>query len=182
MQRGRSPFDLIKGAMNMGLLLGFFNIIKFVVMVVGIGSVSLTSLANAMTLAVPLVLFLLMRRYRKMAGNEALGISTMWSFGTTLTLFGSMLSGVVEYLYYARINPQFIATQMENAKSLIGEVATTGGDSVITQLSEAMGQIGAPTAIQMVMQSIWLSFILGSVLSLILAPIVVAVCKREVKK
>lgn len=182
MQVDNSPFGLIKDAMSIGLILGCFNVIKFGIMVIGIDSVSLTSLSNAMTLAVPLVLFLLMRRYRRMPGNEVLGFSNLWSFGSLLALFGSMLSGVFEYIYYAYINPQYIATQMENAKTLLSEVTATSGEAMVSALSGSIELIGTPTAIEMVVQSIWLSFITGSLLSLVLSPIVVTLCRREEKK
>ncbi len=183
MEKESSPFDMIKVAMNMGLLLGLYNIVKFLLTVMGVQNETLSLLANVLTLAVPLVAILLMRSYRNSpAGGDWLGISKMWSFGTMLFLFASLVSGIVEYSYLTYIDPQFLAVQMENAKALLREMAATDNDGLLSMLSGSVDGVSIPTAIEYVVQSIWTSFFMGAVLSLVLAPIVVFIGRRENRK
>lgn len=177
MTTDNTPLDIVKGAMQLGTYLGVYNIVKFFVMVAAPESNLNALLSNVLTLAVPVIAYRLMKRYRdSIEITPKLNVTTMWTFGTLLFLFSAMLSGIVEYVYYEFLNPEFLSSQMTNAINLLTNTELGISSEVTSTLKDSFDSQGVPSSIDMVVQTIWVNTILGAFLSLFLS---LLVCRKR---
>lgn len=163
--------SIARYAMEYGVYFGIYLILKFVLMTFGVGSLIASFFSEILLIALPFVLYYIMLRYKKQEPENA-HFSQLWMFGIFLFFFASLLSGIVEYVYYRYINPTYIEMQMAALLDLIEEITQAQNSEMLQIMRTGLEKGGAPSPIEMVFQTIWTNVFLGSLLSIIVALIV----------
>ena len=112
-----------------------------------------------------------MLRYHRENGYIS-GFSLLWMMGIMLFFFASLICCVPEYIFYQYINPDYVANAMQQSLKLIDELGIIKQEEVLDAYRETVEKGGVPTAIQMIMSSMWSNVFFGSLLAIIVAPFV----------
>lgn len=152
-----------------GVLMGVYLTALFFASVFALGRPLVGGIATVMILAVPVMLFMLLRRtWRRDRGMTL--FSGLWMQGIMTFLCGGLLSGVVAFVYLKWINPGWLAEQV---RAMVDLYRSIDGGALIADTLETMLTRGLlPSAIQMVIQMLWLEIFTGSILSLIVTALV----------
>jgi len=154
-----------------GLWAGAYFTATFLLQTVGSGSVFAMLLGNLMVLAVPFVLFGLLRRHFRDTDCRA-SFSEVWMHGIMIFLCGSLILALATFVYLKFIDPGFIyretARLVEAYRSLDSEMAA----GMAGTLSDALHTHSLPSAIQCAISFMWLGGFSGSMLSLIEAALI----------
>lgn len=138
-------------------------------------------LAIMLLLMLPVVLFVMQRRYAvKM--NGIIDVSSLWMLGLMISLCGSLICGAVTYMWLNFIEPAFIYDQVQGAIEVWRSVPEMQNDSFVNDMQIAIEKGLLPSAIEFVMNMILLTTFFGSMVSLLLAGIVRFLLKCENKK
>lgn len=164
--------------MEYGIYLGIFLAVKFVVTTQSTRFVALNVLSQLLLVALPFVVYGLMKRYQNEEEGRA-GFSQLWLFGIFLFFFGSLLSGVVEYVFYRFIDPLYLNRLISSALDAMAALIQVQDSPFLQMMREGLEKGGAPSAIEMVYQTILSNVFFGSLLSILLAWIVSR--KRKIK-
>ncbi|WP_455498846.1 DUF4199 domain-containing protein [Coprobacter sp.] len=170
--------SIARYAMEYGVYFGLYLIVKFVLTTFSINNFVANFASEVLLIAIPFFLYFIMRHYKKQDGGNV-RFSQLWMFGIFLFFFASLLSGVVEYVYYRYINPTYIETQMAAVLDLIEKMTQTQNSETLKMMREGLAKGGAPSPIEMVFQTIWANVFFGSLLSIIVALIVAR--KKKIK-
>lgn len=178
MSKYKSPYR--RGA-DEGFLFGLYLIVLFLAMTGAERHGLLGLVTMVLAIGVPFIIYALLRRtYRQEGGTTTL--SSLWMQGIMIFLCGSMLSGVVAYIYMRYIDPSFL---LRNARSAIEVYESLDNPSAreIARGMETLIEHGAlPTPIQIVFQSIWSAVLSGSLLSLVTGLIVRSTGNRRLRQ
>lgn len=152
-----------------GLWMGLYLSALFFASAFAVGRTLVGALATGMIIAVPVILFLLLRRtWRR---DEGLSLfSGLWMQGIITFLCGGLISGVVAFAYLRWVNPSWLADQVRAMISLYSSIE--GGAVIADTLSTMLDRHLLPSPIQMVIQMLWLEIFSGSILSLIVTALV----------
>lgn len=172
--------SMIHYAMEYGTWLGALLILKFLTVIVPGGFVT-HFLFIAVMIAIPVVFFYLVRLYASKVPYSPYLFSQLWSFGILIALFGSMLSGIVEYACLQYVVPDFLPRMVASLKEALSalEVPQDGQRAqVLAGMKVYLANLEVPTAIEFVMQEIITCIFFGSLFSVLVSPIV-ATLKRK---
>ncbi|MCM1336133.1 MAG: DUF4199 domain-containing protein [Candidatus Amulumruptor caecigallinarius] len=152
-----------------GLWMGLYLSALFFASAFAVGRTLVGALATGMIIAVPIILFLLLRRtWRR---DEGLSLfSGLWMQGIITFLCGGLISGVVAFAYLRWVNPGWLADQVRAMIALYSSIE--GGAVIADTLSTMLDRHLLPSPIQMVIQMLWLEIFSGSILSLIVTALV----------
>lgn len=151
-----------------GLIMGLYMSVAFVLQAVVLGRPSVLSLVSgAMVLGIPVLAYALLRRgYREHPAQRQ--FSTVWMHGITIFICGSLILGLVQYVYMRFVQPGFIASMVqmvaETYKSMPGEDYQHMGEVMQRIVDKHM----LPTPISFTFSMIWLVSFVGSLLSFVL--------------
>lgn len=159
---------LMRCAMQYGVYLGLFFILMFASMVGAIYEPMFNTLAVLLMLAVPFLLYNFMKRYQNQMAGVRISFIQFWVFGIFLFLFASLLSGIVHYIYYQYINPNFTQMQVASLVQQLDTLESLKNSPLAAQLKSMLDEIKTPTSIEMVIQSIWSNVFWGSLLSIVI--------------
>ena len=156
--------DMNRHAMNYGAIMGVLFSLNF--LVTTIKSVAFLQYLFIVVIIYCAYRFLVHCRENVMGGVISYG-SALW-YVMQLFMCGSLISALVRYVFYSYIKPDFLQNQLnETMQALQGtSMADLISGEVYQQTVEMM------TPLNMSLQSIWLNFMLGLLLGLILAGIV----------
>lgn len=169
--------SLLMYSMEGGVWLGLYLVLRFVCSVAGTLSPLFDALALVLLVGTPFVLYYIMLRYHRQ--NDYLsGFSLLWMMGIMLFFFASLISAIPEYIYYQYINPDFIANAMSQSMELIENMGLMKNDEAYKQMQQLVEEGTAPTALQMIMSSMWSNVFFGSLLSIVVAPFVLRKKKK----
>ena len=157
------------GAEN-GLIFGLYLSAIFFTCIYGNSSFMISFLGLVMFLAVPLVIFAFMRRYH-VTYPETSTFSNLWTLGTATYLFGSLICGIVTYIWLQYITPDFIVNQAKMALATDEQIPEFKNHEFTSMLRKAISDKMLPSPIMIVFQLIWATLTAGVVTSLILAPL-----------
>lgn len=160
---------LFQFAAENGISCGLYLSAIFLIVIYGNTSFMLSTIGLAMTFAIPLVLFRYMRKFYLQQEDTA-GFSQLWTLGTLSFLCGSMICATVSYIWLEYITPNFIYEQAQASLAAYEQVAELKNNELTIALRNAIENKDLPTAIEFVIQMLWLSFSAGVILSMILAP------------
>lgn len=160
------PKTLQEYAMRFGTMMGIFWIIKFSFLPMGFKIPLLQLLFIFMTLFVPILGYIYIRRYRERYCNGELPFLRALVFSMYMYFFASLLTAVAHYIYFRFIdNGYLIGTymeQLENMKStLTGDI-----EASIDQLIQNLETINSMSAFQFTMQLIFQNIFYGILLSI----------------
>lgn len=154
--------------MEYGAYFGLFLILKFLISTQSIQSALMNLIAYILTFALPFILFFIMRHYKR-SNYDGIRVPQLWSLGIMLFFFASLLSGLAAYIYYQYIDPALLDTQYQLSIKAIEFFQKDTPTDTIKSVLQLMKETGAPTPMQMVLQTIWVNVFFGTFLSAILA-------------
>jgi hypothetical protein len=146
------PMTLQQHAMRFGTLMGLFWILKFILLPVGFTIPLLQLLFLLLTLFVPILGYIYVRKYRERECGGELNFLQAFAFTSLMYLFAIVLVAMAHYIYFRFIDNGFIVNtcleQLENIKySVSGEMETS-----VDQMIEALNLAGALSPKQIMFQ------------------------------
>lgn len=164
----QSPYR--RGAED-GLIFGIYLTVLFYATVLSQQFPLLGFPALIMIAGVPVVIFMMMKRYAVRLG-AASSFSMLWMQGLVIFACGSTIACAMLYIYLRWINPDFFSSQFEYLATLKIDEST----EFLSQSKEMARQIldagMIPRAIDMVIEFILLGVVSGSLLSMVLSAII----------
>ena len=156
-----------KYAADYGSILGGYIALFFILDFFFSGN-SFVNVLNTMGfLGTPVVCYFLSKQYRDKAWGGYIRYGQVWSFGTWLFLFASLLMSVLYYVRYQFLQPDYIA-ETYNQALIVAEQMNYSKKQMDMLISN-----GVPTAIQLVLVYLWIYIIGGAFLFLFISPLVV---------
>ncbi len=95
---------MVNCAMNFGIVVGMYYIVKFCLFPLGLHSVMASLLFLGLTVVVPFFVFLLVKRYRAQYCGGKLEFTRALAFSVLTMGFGALLAAVAHYIYFAYID------------------------------------------------------------------------------
>jgi hypothetical protein len=127
-------------------------------------------------LGFPYMLWVMMRIYRDRHHQGVIDFPTAWVLGIYIIFFASLPEGLVKYIYFHYLNPDYIATQMTQIADLFAKLARETQDPSVVEFSRMYAESAVPSSIQMVFQGIFNNLFFGAFGSAI-----AALCARRLK-
>ena len=160
------PNTLQEHAMRFGTMLGFFWILKFSFLPMGFKIPLLQLLFIFMTLFVPILGYIYIRKYRERYCGGELSFLRGLVFSIYMYFFASLLTAAAHYIYFRFIDNGYLLgtymEQLENLKSsLTGDMETS-----IDQLIQNLDIIASMSSLQLTLQLIFQNIFYGILLSL----------------
>ena len=171
MQDDSNGKPIVTYAMEYGIYLGIFLTVKFAVTTQSARWAALNVLSPFLLAALPCLVYGLRRRFRNRMQGQA-GFSHLWLFGILLFFFGSLLSGVAEYVFYRFIDPLYLQQLIASVLDTLGTLSRMQDSPFLEMMRQGLEKGGAPSAIEMVYQTILSNLFFGSLLSMLLAWVV----------
>ena len=159
-------------AMEGGVWLGLYLVIRFICGVAGMYIPLLNTVAMLMFVGTPFVLYRILMQFHKQNGFLS-GFALLWMMGIMLFFFASLISCVPEYIFYQYINPNYIAEAAAESLKLLEEMGLMQDEATTSEMRKMLSSDAVPSAIQMVMSTMWANVFFGSLLSIVVAPFVV---------
>jgi len=160
------PKTLQEHAMRFGTMMGIFWIIKFSFLPMGFKIPLLQLLFIFMTLFVPILGYIYIRKYRERYCGGELSFLRGWVFSLYMYFFASLLTAAAHYIYFQFIDNGYLTgtymDQLENLKAtLTGDLETS-----VDQLIQNLESIASMSSLQLTMQLIFQNIFYGAILSL----------------
>lgn len=95
---------MINYAMNFGVVMGVYNIVKFCLFPLSLHSTMAALLFLGLTLVVPFLVFQLVKRYRDQYCGGQIDFTRALTFSVLTMVFGALLASVAHYVYFAFID------------------------------------------------------------------------------
>ncbi len=160
---------LLKGAMNYGLIMGIYWVIKYLFFIFSVSVPSLNLIYWLLSFAVPFIAYHMTKKYKQDIGGQ-IGFFHAWRFGTMLYFFAALIVSLEYFVFYQFIAPpDFIA-------NAIGQIVEVLKDSNMdTEVINTFASIRI-SPIQMAIQGIFNNVFYGIILSI---PVAAIVCKNN---
>lgn len=166
-QQPRNP--IVHNGARGGLILGLFFLVLFYASVYGVNNYFLSIVGIAAFLSVPFVAYRILRR-SYVSGGCRMQFAGVWLEGILMFLFGALILSVGAYIFFRFIDPDYITRMLRVYVDMSEQAGVSDG------MTDAARQIlemnYKPKPIDMIMSLIWTVGFSGSILSLILTPIV----------
>lgn len=163
--RQRSPYK--RGADD-GLLFGLLLTVIFFAGVFSVDYPVTGLIAAAGMLSVPFVIYKFLRR-SYVADMGMTLLSSLWMQGIMIFGCGALISGIIATVYLKWVDPDFINARVADAIRLYRESDMPSGERMAETLEAMVKSHLIPSAVQIVVEMIWLSIFSGSLLSLLMA-------------
>ncbi len=158
--------SVYKSGADDGFILGAYLSVWFLLLGYSTENIYLAPLAMLMMLGVPVVIFFMLRR----AYVRAYGLSQfseLWLQGIITFVCGTLLMGVVAYVFLRYLNPGFIMNQASVAAGYYASLPGQEARSVAHALQVMIDRNMLPEPIYVVFQMILLGVFSGSMLSMV---------------
>ena len=181
---------MVNCAMNFGAVVGLYYIVKFCLFPLSLHSTMAAFLFLGLTLVVPFLVFLLVKRYRDQYCNGRLEFVRAWAFVVLVMGFGSLLASAAHYVYFAYIDGgAMVGALVQSIEQLQGVDLSTLEDAdaeavaqfgqYIEMMEQAVVQLQGMSPIEITMGMLSNNFSWSIVLSL---PIALIVSMRKIKQ
>lgn len=177
--------------MNFGAVVGLYYIVKFCLFPLSLHSTMAALLFLGLTLVVPSLVFMLVKRYRDQYCQGRLEFVRAWAFSVLVMGFGSLLAAAAHYIYFAYIDGgAMVGALMQSIEQLQGIdlSALEGGDAdadalaqfgqYVEMMKQTAEQLQGMSAIEITMGMLSNNFSWSIVLSL---PIALIISMRKTK-
>lgn len=121
--------------------------------------------AIVLVLALPYCLYLSLRR-SYVADKGFSYFSSLWNEGVITFICGGLIASVVSLIYMIWIEPGFVSTRAELLIKAYDSLQIPEAAELSTMLRAARDQHMLPRPIDMTLSLLWLSIVLGTILSL----------------
>lgn len=156
----------MKSAMTYGFTLGIYWVVKYLFLALSARMPALGVIYFILTLAVPVVAYMLTKRYRADVGGSV-SFFHAWQFGVLLYFFAALIVSVVHFAYFQYWAPKDFLT---HATSQLADLLRRS--EVDKQVVDAVGQMSL-SPIRMAIQGIFNNVFYGVVLSI---PVAALLC------
>lgn len=153
-----------------GLGFGIYLTLMALAIMYGFSHSSLLLVAMAMMVAAPAVVYPMLRRYRTSMRGYA-PFASLWMLGILVFLFGSLICGMVTYVWLQYVMPMFIYDQVMMAIDLYKGIPGDDAAEVVRVMEAIVERHALPSPIEVVVQMIMLTTFLGSLVSMALASV-----------
>ena len=183
--------SMLNCAMNFGAVVGLYYIVKFCLFPLSLHSTMAALLFLGLTLVVPSLVFMLVKRYRDQYCQGRLEFVRAWAFSVLVMGFGSLLAAAAHYIYFAYIDGgAMVGALMQSIEQLQGIdlSALEGGDAdadalaqfgqYVEMMKQTAEQLQGMSAIEITMGMLSNNFSWSIVLSL---PIALIISMRKTK-
>jgi len=160
--------NAVQMAASFGLVLGIYLSAMFLVFVGGESSAMLSLLALLMLACVP-VMVLRMMRATYLSSPKVNDYLRLWSMGVMIFGFASLICALVTFVWMQFVHPGFIYDKAQEAVNVYRTMPEMQNADMVNVLQKAIDNGDLPTPIQFVMEMIWITLMLGSVVSAPLA-------------
>ncbi len=151
-----------------GLIFGLIMIVLFFTSIYTIKIPVMSFITLVIMLSVPFVIYKFLRRhYVQTQGNAT--FSELWLHGILIFVCGSLISGLVAFIFLRWIEPTFIIDQINTIIEIYRSLDMDDAEELAEALQLMIDNNLVPTAIQSVIQTCMLSVFTGSILSIIVA-------------
>ncbi|MEG1586448.1 MAG: DUF4199 domain-containing protein [Bacteroidales bacterium] len=159
-------------AMEYGLILSAYFILKFGATVFSTRFTLLSIPAWGMLLGIPFVLYWMLRIFRNRQNGGYIEFGKAWSISMLLIFFASLPEALVQYCYFEFINPAYIQEQITHLSATIETMGDLKESPAIAELINNYKTASTPSAIQMAFQGIFNNLFFGGLLSLAVAAVI----------
>ena len=154
-----------------GAWFGIYLSVLSIMLMYGFDSVLLMYASIALFLGIPGVAYFYIRKYH-VSLHCMSQFSALWMLGILIFLFGSLICGVVTYVWMQYVEPTFIYDQVQMAIKLYESVPGENARMLTDILKQAVENHMLPSAIDIVIEMIMLTTFVGSIISMIISAIV----------
>lgn len=160
--------SVYKRGAEYGLWFGIYLTVMSLAIMHGMSHSVLLLLSIAMLAAIPAIIYQIMRRYRaSMLGFAS--FSSLWMLGVMTFLFGSLICGMVTYVWMQYVMPTFIYDQVVTAIELYKTIPGDEAAEMVKVMQTIVDRHALPSPFDVVVQMIMLVTFLGSLVSMALA-------------
>ena len=171
---------MINYAMNFGVVMGAYNIVKFCLFPLSLHSTMAALLFLGLTLVVPFLVFQLAKRYRDQYCGGQIDFTRALTFSVLTMAFGALLASVAHYVYFAFIDGGAmvgaLAQSIEQLQSVdLSTLEEVDADAVaqygqyVEAMQQTAQQLQAMSPIEMTMGMLSNNFSWSLILSLPIA-------------
>lgn len=171
---------MINYAMNFGVVMGAYNIVKFCLFPLSLHSTMAALLFLGLTLVVPFLVFQLAKRYRDQYCGGQIDFTRALTFSVLTMAFGALLASVAHYVYFAFIGGGAmvgaLAQSIEQLQSVdLSTLEEVDADAVaqygqyVEAMQQTAQQLQAMSPIEMTMGMLSNNFSWSLILSLPIA-------------
>lgn len=151
-----------------GLRFGLYLGVMFFASIFSTSFPLLSLFSLAMIVAVPGVVYAMMRRYERSLGPAA-SFAMLWMQGVVIFFCGMLVAGAALTVYMRWIEPGYLAGQLAALAALEGTMPGTFVDEAASVAAEMIEARFIPSAVSVVVELIMLSIVTGSALTVCLS-------------
>ncbi|MBE6309708.1 MAG: DUF4199 domain-containing protein [Bacteroidales bacterium] len=163
--------SVFKSSAETGLFFGIYLVATFLSFAYSNDVPLLSFIGLALFAGVPIVMAILMYRYH-IANPETNSFSSVWTFGSTTFIFGSLIWAFATYMWLEFVVPGFLVTQAKEALIIYESVPETKNLEFTKALRLAIENNDLPSPIEFTIQMLWSSLSIGIFTSLLITPLV----------
>lgn len=156
---------MLKYAMNYGIILGFFWLIKYIFLISSVFFVHFEYVFNLLSIGTLLLYYVLIVRYREKGLGGYISYAQCIIFSIFLFLFAGVIEAVIIYVHVAIIDTSYIANQERTMMELAEEFFKHMGLAT-TSIKAVKGQ-PIPSNAFYVANTIFVNALIGFCLSLV---------------
>lgn len=151
-----------------GAWFGVYLTVMALAIMYGFTHTILMLVAMAMMVAVPAVVYPMLRRYRSQMRGYA-PFASLWMLGLMIFICGSLICGAVTYVWMQYVMPTFIYDQVMAAIDVYKAVPGDSAAEMVRIMETIVERHALPSAMEVVVQMVMLTTFLGSLVSMVLA-------------
>lgn len=151
-----------------GAWFGVYLTVMALAIMYGFTHTILMLVAMAMMVAVPAVVYPMLRRYRSQMRGYA-PFASLWMLGLMIFICGSLICGAVTYVWIQYVMPTFIYDQVMAAIDVYKAVPGDSAAEMVRIMETIVERHALPSAMEVVVQMVMLTTFLGSLVSMVLA-------------
>ena len=139
-------------AMRYGTAIGIFWACKFVLFPLGMSMPLLLIFFFILTLSVPILGYLFVRKYREQQCEGVLNFSRAYIFTIFMYMFASLFVAVIHYLYFRYIDNGMIVNTYQGMIDQMNAVATGDMKESLEQFRTALDVVSSLTPLEITLQ------------------------------
>ena len=166
-------------AMRYGTAMGIFWACKFVLFPLGMSMPLLLIFFFILTLSVPILGYLFVRKYREQQCGGTLNFSKAYIFTIFMYMFASLFVAVIHYLYFRYMDNGMIVNTYQGMIDQMNAVATGDMKESLEQFRTALDVVSSLTPLEITLQLLTQNVFYCTILAIPTALLVMRNKKKE---
>ena len=166
-------------AMRYGTAMGIFWACKFVLFPLGMSMPLLLIFFFILTLSVPILGYLFVRKYREQQCEGVLNFSRAYIFTIFMYMFASLFVAVIHYLYFRYMDNGMIVNTYQGMIDQMNAVATGDMKESLEQFRTALDVVSSLTPLEITLQLLTQNVFYCTILAIPTALLVMRNKKKE---